>query len=200
MLFRASCAAIAAALMLGAVPAAAQQFSDSYEFLEAIRKADGAKVNKYLQDKGLRIVNTRDRESGEGAIHIVTRREDLLYLRVVLQQDEVNVNLQDRRGNTALLLAADRGWSEGVDTLVKYGANVNLPNAAGETPLIRAVQAHDERVVAALLKAGADPDRADFLTGKSARDYARDNVRYPGVVKLLNDAPKAAKGAAGPRL
>lgn len=195
-------AATAAALMLAAAPASAQQFSDSYNFLQAIRSADGAKVNKYLQDKSLRIVNAKDRSTGEGAVHIVTRRSDSLYLRVLLQQDDINPNLQDGRGNTALIIAAERGWEEGVSILVKYKANVNLANAAGETPLIRAVQVHNIEVVRQLLNAGADPDRTDNVTGKSARDYARDEVRYPQIAKLLADAPKVQRnaGAAGPKL
>ncbi|RYY42163.1 MAG: ankyrin repeat domain-containing protein [Sphingomonadales bacterium] len=196
-------AATAAALMLTAAPVAAQQFSDSYEFLEAVRKPDGNKVNKYLQDKTLRIVNSKDRRTGEGAIHIVTKRDDSTYLRVLLQQDDVNANLQDARGNTALIIAAERGWSEGVTILVRYKANVNLANASGETPLIRAVQVRNLEVAQALLAAGADPDRTDNVTGKSARDYARENTRWPAIVKLLTDAPKAQRNAgapAGPRL
>ena len=69
MVFRAFHAATAAALILSAMPAAAQQFSDGYQFLDAIRDADGAKVNKYLDDKTMRIVNTKDRGTGEGALH-----------------------------------------------------------------------------------------------------------------------------------
>ena len=195
-------AAAAAALMLAAAPASAQQFSDSYNFLKAVREADGAKVNKFLQDKTLRIVNAKDRSTGEGAIHIVTRRSDALYLRVLLQQDDINPNLQDGRGNTALIIAAERGWIDGLGILIKYKANVNLANAAGETPLIRAVQVHNVEAVRQLINAGADPDRTDNVTGKSARDYARDEARYPQIAKLLADAPKAKRsaGSAGPKL
>ncbi len=195
-------AAAAAALMLAAAPASAQQFSDSYNFLKAVREADGAKVNKFLQDKTLRIVNAKDRSTGEGAIHIVTRRSDALYLRVLLQQDDINANLQDGRGNTALIIAAERGWIDGLGILIKYKANVNLANAAGETPLIRAVQVHNVEAVRQLINAGADPDRTDNVTGKSARDYARDETRYPQIAKLLADAPKVQRsaGSAGPKL
>jgi len=198
-------AAGAALLMLAAVPASAQQFSDSYNFLKAIRETDGAKVNKYLQDRTLRIVNAKDRQTGEGALHIVTRRSDATYLRVLLQQDDINVNLPDGRGNTALIIAAERGWGEGVQILIKYSANVNMANSSGETPLIRAVQVHDIDVVRELLDAGANPDRTDNITGKSARDYARDETRYPQIAKLLADAPKGGKSSgaaapAGPRL
>ena len=202
MKFRAFRLAASTALVLAAVPAAAQQqTSDSHEFLEAVRKADGTKVNQYLGNTSLRLINAKDRSTGEGAIHIVAKRRDQLYLRVVLQQDDVNKNLQDRDGNTALLIAADQGWSEGVSILLKYGANVNTPNNAGQTPLIRAVLSHQEEVVRQLVKGNADPDRADYQTGMSARDYAKRESRYPTIAKLIADAPKAgASGAAGPKL
>ncbi|NIJ21275.1 ankyrin repeat protein [Sphingomonas naasensis] len=188
--------AAAAALALTAVPAAAQQFSDSYEFLEAIRKSDGNKVNKFLLDRSLRIVNAKDRGSGEGALHIVARRSDALYLRALLQADDINPNLQDGRGNTALMIAVEQNWSEGVGILIKYRANVNLANAGGETPLIRAVQMHNPDVIRQLLDAKADPDRADYGSGKSARDYAREGTRWPNVAKMLADAPKKGQAAA----
>lgn len=201
MKFRAFRLAASAALVFAAMPAAAQQFSQSHEFLEAVRKADGTKVNQFLSNPTQRLINSKDRSTGEGAIHIVTKRRDQLYLRVVLQQDDVNKNLQDRDGNTALLIAADQGWGEGVSILLKYGANPNTPNSAGQTPLIRAVLSHQEDVVRQLLKANADPDRADYQTGMSAREYAKRESRYPTIAKLIADAPKAgASGAAGPKL
>ena len=198
--FRVFRVAAVAALALTAVPAVAQQFSDGYEFLKAIRDSDGNKVNKFLLDRSLRIVNTKDRGSGEGALHIVARRSDALYLRALLQADDVNPNLQDARGNTALLVAVGQNWGEGVGILIKYRANVNLANSAGETPLIRTVQMHNADIVRQLLAAKADPDRADYGSGKSARDYAREGTRWPAIAKLLADAPKAGAktGSAGP--
>lgn len=200
--FRVFRVAAVAALALTAVPAAAQQFSDSYEFLEAVRKADGAKVNKFLLDRSLRIVNAKDRSSGEGALHIVARRSDALYLRALLQADDVNPNLQDGRGNSALMIAVGQNWGEGVGILIRYRANVNLANSAGETPLIRAVQMHNADIVRQLLDAKADPDRADYGSGKSARDYAREGTRWPAIAKMLADAPKGGQKAtgAGPKL
>ena len=195
--FRAFRVAAVAAIALTVVPAAAQQFSDGYEFLKAIRDADGSKVNKFLLDRSLRIVNTKDRGSGEGALHIVARRSDALYLRALLQADDVNPNLQDGRGNTALMVAVEQNWGEGVGILIRYRANVNLANSAGETPLIRAVQMHNIDIVRQLLDAKADPDRADYGSGKSARDYAREATRWPAIAKLLADAPKGGQKAAG---
>jgi ankyrin repeat protein len=195
-------AAMAATFLVAAVPAAAQQKSDSYDFLEAVRKQDGTKVDGFLRDKSKSLVNSRDRTTGEGALHIAAARNDTLYLRVILQEEDANPNLQDRRGNTALIIAAGRGWEQGVEILLRYKANANLANASGETPLIRAVQAHNIEIATALLKAGADPDRTDNISGKSARDYALEGTRWPSMVKLLSAAPKvkAGAGTAGPKL
>jgi ankyrin repeat protein len=195
--------AAVAALALAATPAAAQQFSDSYEFLEAVRKVDGTKVNRFLEDKSLRIVNSKDRNTGEAALHIVAKRRDITYLRVLMNQPDINPNIQDRAGETPLLVAVSANWEDGVSRLARGGANVNLANARGETPLIRAVLLHNDRLVRMLLDAGADPDRADFQAGMSARDYARRESRYPVIAKLLDEAPKGGKranAAAGPKL
>lgn len=203
MMFRAFLAAATAALVVSAVPASAQQFSDSYEFLEAVRKADGTKVNTFLEDKSRRIVNSKDRSTGEGALHIAAKRRDLTYLTVFLGQPDVNVNLQDRGGDTPLLTAVGAGWEEGVSRMIKARANINIANAGGETPLIRAVLLHNDALVRQLLDAGADPDKADYRAGMTARDYAHRETRFPAIAKLVDEVPKGGKkasGATGPRL
>ncbi len=151
----------------------------------------------------MRIVNTRDKGTGDAAIHIVTKRSDALYLRALLQNEDINPNLQDRDGNTALILAADRNWDDGIAILIRYHANVNVANSSGETPLIRAVQRHNTNIATTLLAAGADPDKADLIAGMSARDYARTDTRAPAsLVRLLAGAAKVQRKAnvAGPKL
>lgn len=199
-------ATITAALVLMPLPALAQgmgQPRESIQFLDAIRKQDGNKVNEFLRDKSISMVNVKDPYgTGEAALHIVVKRSDATYLTVLINQPGVNVNIQDRDGNTPLIFAAERGWGAGVDALLAKRANVNLANNAGITPLIRAVQAHDPDIVRKLLDAGADPDRADFGSGLTAREYAARETRFPAIAKMLADAPKvkARAAAAGPGL
>jgi ankyrin repeat protein len=159
----------AAALAIGA-PAAAQKMSEGYEFLKAVKERDGTKVTDALDRPGSIVVNARDASTGESALHFVVARRDATWLRFLIGKG-ANANLADRRDVTPLQLAANLGWSEGVQILVGAGAQVDLPNSAGETPLISAVHRRDVALVGALLKAGANPERNDN-SGRSARDYA----------------------------
>lgn len=200
MTLRLHTATLAAALLLGSAPSAAQQRSVSYRFLEAVREAKGAEVLELLSEPGTTVIDTRDVSTGESALHIVVKRGDNLYLRFLLQKG-ADPDLRDAKGNTPLLLAASLGQTTLADSLIGAKANVNLGNGQGETPLIRAVQRRDLAMARILLAAGADPDQSDVLAGMSARDYARDDTRSPALAKLLADAPrKSRRAVSGPRL
>ena len=183
-----------------AAPAVAQQQSESYKFLTAVREAKGNDVIAILNKPGSTIVNTRDIGNGEGALHIVARRGDETYTRFLLQKG-ADPNLKDGRGNTPLILAVNGGFANLIPILTAARANVNLGNSAGETPLIRAVQRRDLGMVRTLLLAGADPDQADVIAGQSARDYARVDARNQVLSKMLEEAPRRTRpaGVAGPR-
>lgn len=191
----------ALALLLVSSPARAQQFSDSYQFIEAIKKQDGGKVMQILTDTNGSVINTKDKSNGEGALHIVARQGDSTWLRYLIQKG-ANPNIQDDRGNTPMMIAVELSYAEGVQILLRYGANVNLANSSGETPLIRAVQLRKLDLVRILLEGGADPDKPDNLAGQSARDYARIDRRMPpSIAKLLADAPKVNRATvSGPKL
>lgn len=158
--------------MVAAAPTAAvaQNMSEGYIFLKAVKDRDGAKVTDALNRPGSTVVNTRDLASGESALHVVTGRRDATWLRFLIGKG-ANANIADRRGVTPLQLATNLGWAEGVEILVGAGASVDLTNDAGETPLIAAVHRRDAALVRALLKAGANPERTDN-SGRNARDYA----------------------------
>ena len=183
-----------------AVPAPAQRLSEGYEFLKAVREANGAKVQEFVDKPGSQIINTRDPGTGETALHIVAKRGDATYVRYLVARG-AGINSQDGRGNTPLLLAASGNFTDVVDQLTKLRANVNLGNQSGETPLIRAVQLRNLELVRLLLAAGANPDQRDVVAGLSARDYANQDARSPAITKLINDAPKTApRAVAGPKL
>jgi ankyrin repeat protein len=182
---------------LFAMPALAQ-FSDSYSFLKAIRDRDGTKVNEYLSGQNPTLINTRDYTSGEGAIHIVVKRRDDLWLRFLLAKG-ANPDLRDKDGNTPLILAAQIGFPEGTAALLNgSNANVNAINNSGETALIVAVQRRDVLNVRLLLAGGANAKIADHIAGMSARDYAERDARAAAILKLIDDAAKAKPAGNAP--
>ena len=189
--------AVSTVLVL-AVPASGQQnFSDSFTFLKAVRERDGTKVNELVAQPGSVVINTRDRGSGESALHIVVRGRDLNWLAFLLGKG-ARPDIQANRGETPLTLAAQIGWVEGAEQLLAKRASVDLANGRGETPLILATQRRDVPMVRVLLSRRADPRRTDNVAGMSALDYARQDPRAGPVLKLLEAKTAPAKPAAGP--
>ena len=183
-------AAIPAAALL--VPTAAQaQFSDSFNFLKAVRDRDGDKATKLLEKPGGTVVNTRDVKNGETALHIVVARRDLTWMGFLLAKG-AKPDLTNAAGDTPLMLATQLRWIDGVRTLIAQGATVDKPNDNGETPLIRAVQLRDLATVRLLVAQGANPDKRDAIAGMSARDYAEREGRSSGLTEALA-AAKTAK-------
>ncbi|WP_176488965.1 ankyrin repeat domain-containing protein [Rhizorhabdus dicambivorans] len=181
----------AVALALAATPAAAQ-FSDSYNFLNAVRQSDGDKATKALQGNGATLINTRDYTTGETALIITIKRRDLTWSNFMLSRG-ANPNVKDGKGNTALHFTALLGFPEGAELLLSRGAQVNLGNSSGETPLIIAVQQRNVPLVRILLANGADAKIADRIAGKSARDYAAEDPRGAAVLKLIDENKTVAK-------
>lgn len=193
-LFRRAIGWAFAAMLLAPMPASAQ-FSRSYKFLEAVRKKDGNAVQEALDEPGSQIVNTRDSTSGETALHIVTARRDLTWMNFLIAKG-ANVNAHDGHGITALQMSVTLGFPEGVDLLVGQRARLDEPDTSGETPLISAVHRRDIAIMRVLLKAGADPDRADN-SGRSARDYALLGGRSNPLVTEIETSSRPRGQRAG---
>lgn len=183
---------------LATAPATAQ-FSTSYNFLKAVRDRDGDKAQKFVDEPGTTIVNTRG-DDGDGALHIVVKRRDTTWLSFLLAKG-ADPDIKDRDGDTPLILATQIGYAEGVRTLIIASAHINQANTRGETPIIFAVHNRDLIMARLLLANGANARQADRIAGKSARDYAADDPRAGALLKMIDEvAPKPKAGIQGPVL
>jgi len=186
--------AAAIALWMAPAPVQAQGgFSDSFLFLKAVREGDGGEVDKLLSGSGHTMINTKDRDTGNTALHIVTTGRNLDWLRFFIGKG-ARVDMQNKEGMSPLALAAQIGWVEGASVLLAKKAAIDLPNSRGETPLILAVQKRDLQMVRLLLGQGADPKKTDRVAGLSALDYAKRDARSGAILKLL-EAPPAEPAA-----
>ena len=179
-------AILAATIALAAGPAAAQ-FSDSFNFIKAVKDANGSDAMTYLNKPGQPVLNARDGESGGTALHIVTRRHDATWLSFLLARG-ADTALRDKQGLTPLLIAAQGSDVASATLLLQAGANVNAIDTNGETPLILAVHNRDLPMTRLLLTNRANPDTADTIAGKSARDYAQEDRRGTALVKMFDEA------------
>lgn len=92
------------------------------------------------------------------------------------------LNEQDEYGMTALHLAVSSGWLEGIEELLRAGADPELRYfRTGETPLLTAAndlntgngeRLNSKAMVAMLVAAGANPDAANHF-GLTPRESAR---------------------------
>lgn len=186
-------------LALGLAAPAMAQFSDSYNFLKAVRDKDGGKAKEIIDKPGNTVINSRDSDTGETGLHIATKRSDSQWLGFLLQEG-ANANARDREGNTALMLATQVRWADGVRILTAIKAQVDLQNRLGETALQKAVQNRDSFAAKLLIDAGANPDLTDN-SGTSARTLAASDPRASAVARLLKDVPvRAVRQVQGPSL
>lgn len=185
--------------MLAMAAPAGAQFSDSYNFLKAVKDRNGGKAMELLGKGSPTLIDTQDYSTGERAIHLVVRDQDLNWLAFLLQKG-ARVDLKDAQGNTPLMLAARSGFLDGARLLIAKSAQVNASNAVGDTPLIIAVQRRDIAMARLLLTEGADPAKRDTSTGMSARDYAVRDGRSEAILRLMDEIKPAPKrGISGPK-
>lgn len=190
---------LATVLLIGLPTPAAAQFSESYNFLKAVRDKDAAKAQEIIGKPGNTVVNTRDNDTGETALHIATRRADSAWVGFLLGAG-ANANARDRGGNTPLMLATQVRWADGVRIFVTIKAQIDLQNRLGETALQTAVQNRDSFTAKTLVDAGANPDINDN-SGTSARSLASNDPRAAALARLFKDVPvRAARPAQGPSL
>ena len=170
---------------------AAAQFSESYNFLKAVRKRTAPRPPKALDKPGNTIVNTRDGDTGDTALHIVTKRSDAAWMGFMMQKG-ANINATDGDGNTPLMIAAISRFTEGVDLLIRIKAQVDVQNRLGETALLKAVQNRDLPAGQAADRSRRQPryHRQQRQFGARARRTA--DPRAASIAKLFKDMPVRA--------
>jgi uncharacterized protein len=178
---------VVAALAL-ATPGIAQ-FSNSYDFLKAVQEKDLNKAYKALSATGNSIINTRNSDNGDTALHIATKRADTTWIRFLLAAG-ANPDARDGTGDTPLVQSVVRSCRDCVLLLLENRANPNAQNEAGETPLIKAVQLRNAVMVRTLLDGGAKVDVTDSVTGLSALEHAQRDRRAGQIEQTLREAMK----------
>jgi ankyrin repeat protein len=171
--------------------------SDGEAFLKAIKDEDVNKALELANQPGSRVASYRG-YNGDTALHIVTRTRELDWVGFLLNKG-ADPNVGDANGDTPLIISAGMGFEEAAGYMLAKGARVDAINRRGETALAVAVQQRHPRMVELLLKAGANPDKPDRVSGYTPREYAKRDTRNPQLLKLIETVkPTAKKSVSGP--
>jgi ankyrin repeat protein len=194
-------AGLALALAVMPISLAAQGLgmnaSEGETFLKAVKEGDANKAIELANQPGSRVASYRGYD-GDTALHVVTRKRELNWVGFLLGRG-ADPNIGDANGDTPLILAAGIGFEEAGAYMLAKGAKVDAINRRGETALAIAVQQRQPRMVELLLRAGANPDKADRVSGYTPREYAKRDTRNPQIPKLIETVkPAAKKPVAGP--
>lgn len=139
-----------------------------YEIVKELLKA-GAKVN-YRLNSGI--------TEGETALMSAADIGDAEMIRLLLDAGaDINAHNDDSKysnADTPLIMAAIRGYSKAVQTLIVKGAKVDDRNRFGETALMVAAIARFPKVIQVLLDSGADVNTRD-KDGSTALMLAGDD-------------------------
>ena len=189
--------ALVMAAALAATPAPAQLYgSDGEAFVSAMREGEFSKALALVEKPGSTVVNYRGGD-GDAGLHIAVRHRDANWVGFLLSR-EADPDLGNAEGDTPMILATRLGFSEGVARMLMNGATVDKDNKLGETALIVAVQQRQPGIVRMLLEAGANPDKTDYASGYSARDYAKRDNRSTEILKLIETVKARKRTAVGP--
>lgn len=110
-------------------------------------------------------------------------------VKIILKQENININAQDKEGNTALIISSQNGHKEIVATLIAAKANLETKNTQGRNALMFATLNAHLDISKMLLAGGADVNSKD-AGNDNALGWAlesKDNENEK-IIQLLIDA------------
>lgn len=113
------------------------------------------------------------------------------FVEQLVKEAPAQLNITDLKGQTPIMLAAERGDTNLVNTMLKAGADPDIQDWHGMTALHSAIKSHDTSCVDALLD---HPCRLDKITcdGQSPLHTASWSANLYSVERLLQQAPELA--------
>ncbi len=97
-------------------------------------------------------VNTKD-SSGDAALSLAVKANDIGTVELLLKHPKININTQNNTGHTPLMIASAGGREEIVNSLLKHpNIDVNVKCKNGATALMYAIARERNKIVELLLK------------------------------------------------
>lgn len=128
-------------------------------------------------------------ETGETPLTLAVQYAEAKTVKALL--DKVNINQQDKNGNSPIHLALLKNKDDALNALLEKGADVNVAGrdkqVEGQTVLYLAVIRNREDLIEQLLAKGANPNQADNGGAVPLSEACIGASVKPSVVKMLLD-------------
>ncbi|KAI6652704.1 Ankyrin repeat and EF-hand domain-containing protein 1-like [Oopsacas minuta] len=133
---------------------------------QAIRNNDANQLYKMLLYGVPGLLNLQDPLTGEAALHVAVRYNYDQLTGILLEQG-ADINLEAKEGVRPIMVAADYGHIQSLDTLLEKGAEVKSLDATGSNVLFYCLKSTNRHCVCIekLLEAGADPNQVRSSDG-----------------------------------
>lgn len=158
------------------------QFSDTFDFLQAVEKNDMAEARNRIFGGA----NVNSRRDGQPIFMIALKKRYYDMARMLLDNGAyVNMEAIPNMDSSLMVMAAV-GDETGIKLLLEFNADLNAANKSGQTALMKAAQSRKTRAAKLLIEAGADVFQTDYV-GRDAMQYAKES-RARSIIRLLEDA------------
>lgn len=159
-----------------------EQINVKNDIFKAIDANDEDAISKLIQSNKKNLEN-RNADGDTPLLYCLKNKKSKLASKFIAVP--VDINAQDKDGNTALHLAAQNGLTATIKKLLKNTTcNSNKKNNAGQTPLMLAAQQKNQHVPKHLIDGGAQLNEQD-KNGKTALHYAVEKKNEALVKNLI---------------
>jgi ankyrin repeat protein len=152
-------------------------------FVKSALEGDSVAVDLFL--KAGMDVNSKEEGSGVTPLMAASAKNHFEIVKALLNQN-ADMNIRFKDGDTALILAAKGGHIQVVKALLDKGADINAQNNSGATALMYAALNGFEEIVKALLAKNADVNIQGKERGYTALIFAAEKGHIQ-VIKALLD-------------
>ena len=118
-------------------------------------------------------VNQKEETTGGTALMQACYHGNMDLIKLLVEENEADLDIQDKKGNTALMIALQENFIKIVGYLADKGANLDLKDQFGSTALVTACYRNKKDMVMLLAEKGADLLIEDD-SGRTALYYAED--------------------------
>nr|XP_009858292.1 ankyrin repeat and EF-hand domain-containing protein 1 [Ciona intestinalis] len=115
-----------------------------YKLLQSVRKEDTLSISKLCTQGIPMLVNYRDPQDGECALHLAAQANNEAMTKLLLKFGAFP-NVQDFKGRTPVMTAADYGHDKTVEILAKSGADLKIQDKEGKDVLFYCLSAATKR-------------------------------------------------------